>query len=222
MGTVRIRVALIVVSASVRLLAQPPADARTAMEAAVAKQRAAVAAMEESVARQRSAVEKQAGQAERGAFFVLAPPARLGATVPAPAPVAADCDSLPPSEVDSLVEQAAQRQDLDEETLRAVMRQESAFRPCAVSPKGAMGLMQLMPGTATQFGVPNPFDPVDNVEAGASFLKQLLVRYDGDLTLALGAYNAGPAKVDAAAGVPKIPETQEYIRRVLSTLPAKP
>jgi len=84
-----------------------------------------------------------------------------------------------------------------------------------------MGLMQLMPDTASQFGVPNPFDPAGNVEAGASFLKQLLLHYGGDLTLALGAYNAGPAKVDAAAGVPKIPETQEYIRRILSTLPAK-
>jgi soluble lytic murein transglycosylase-like protein len=84
-----------------------------------------------------------------------------------------------------------------------------------------MGLMQLMPATASQFGVPNPFDPAGNVEAGATFLKQLLERYGGDLTLALGAYNAGPAKVDAAAGVPKIPETQEYIRRILSTLPAK-
>jgi soluble lytic murein transglycosylase-like protein len=221
MGTVHLRVALAVFTATVRLLAQTPADARAAVEAAAAKQRAAAASMDESLARQRSSVEKQTGQAERGAFFVLAPPAALGATVAAPAPVATDCESLPSSEVDSLVEQAAQRQDLDEELLRAVIRQESAFRPCAVSPKGAMGLMQLMPDTASEFGVPNPFDPADNVEAGATFLKQLLVRYGGDLTLALGAYNAGPAKVDATAGVPRIPETQEYIRRVLSTLPVK-
>jgi soluble lytic murein transglycosylase-like protein len=191
------------------------------MEAAVARQRSAAASMEESLARQRASVEKQAGQAERGSFFVLAPPAALGATVAPPPPVAADCDSLPSSAIDSLVEQAARRLNLDEGTLRAVIQQESAFRPCAISPKGAMGLMQLMPSTALQFGAGNPFDPSENVEAGATLLKQLLVRYGGDLRLALGAYNAGPARVDAAAGVPKIPETREYIREILSTLPAK-
>ena len=89
------------------------------------------------------------------------------------------------------MEQAARRQDLDEEVLRGVIQQESAFRPCAVSPKGAMGLMQLMPATASQLGVPNPFDPAANVDAGARFLKELLTRYGGDLPLALGAYNAG-------------------------------
>jgi len=79
----------------------------------------------------------------------------------------------------------------------------------------------LMPATANQFGVPDPFNPAENVEAGAAFLKQLLERYGGDLSLALGAYNAGPAKVDAAGGVPKIPETQEYVNRILSTTPVK-
>ena len=104
-------------------------------------------------------LEKQTGQAERGGFFVLPPPAALGATAAAPAVAAADCEPLPPSEVDSLVEGAAKRQDLDEAMLRGVIQQESAFRPCAVSPKGAMGLMQLMPASASQLGVPNPFDP---------------------------------------------------------------
>ncbi len=222
MGTAYIRVALAVVSATAALSAQTSADARATMDAATAKQRAATASMEASLALQRSSLQKQTGQAERGAFFILAPPAGLGANVAAPAPDAADCESLPSSEVDSLVEHAAKHQDLDEKTLRAVMQQESAFRPCALSPKGAMGLMQLMPATASQFGVPNPFDPVGNVEAGAAFLKQLLVRYGGDLPLALGAYNAGPAKVDAAAGVPNIPETQDYVRRILSILPVKP
>jgi soluble lytic murein transglycosylase-like protein len=190
------------------------------MEASVAQQRSAVASMEASLARQRASLEKQTGKAERGSFFILTPPAGLGANVAAPALAAADCESLPSSEVDSLVEHAAKRQDLDQETLRAVIQQESAFRPCAVSPKGAMGLMQLMPATASQFGVPNPFDPADNVEAGARFLKQLLVRYGGDLTLALGAYNAGPSRVDAA-GVPSIPETQDYVKQILAALPVK-
>jgi soluble lytic murein transglycosylase-like protein len=222
MRTACIRVALAVISATAALPAQTSADARAAMEAATVKQRAASASMEGSLALQRSSLEKQTGRAEPGTFFVLAPPAGLGANVAAPAPDTADCESLPSSEVDSLVEHAAKRQDLDEKTLRAVIQRESAFRPCAISPKGAMGLMQLMPGTASQFGVPNPFDPAGNVEAGAAFLKQLLVRYGGDWTLALGAYNAGPARVDAAAGVPDIPETQDYVRKVLSALPVKP
>ena len=221
MGTTHVRLALAVISATVALSAQTSVDARTAMEASVAQQRSAVASMEASLARQRASLEKQTGKAERGSFFLLAPPAGLGANVAAPAPGAADCESLPSSEVDSLVEHAAKRQDLDEETLRAVIQQESAFRPCAVSPKGAMGLMQLMPATASQFGVPNPFDPADNVEGGARFLKQLMVRYGGDLTLALGAYNAGPAKVDAAAGIPNIPETQDYVKQILGALPVK-
>jgi len=183
-------------------------------------QPAASLAMEQSVARQRASVAKQTGQAAAGGFFVLSPPARMGATVPAIAPLA-DCDPLPASEVDSLVQKSAKSHDLDEQVLRSVIQRESAFRPCAVSPKGAMGLMQLMPATANQFGVPDPFNPAENVEAGAAFLKQLLERYGGDLSLALGAYNAGPAKVDAAGGVPKIPETQEYVNRILSTTPVK-
>ncbi len=130
-----------------------------------------------------------------------------------------DCEPLPAPEIDRLISGAATRENLDESVLRAVMQQESAFRPCAVSAKGAMGLMQLMPATAKQFGVQNALDPSANVDAGAKFLKELLARYKGDLTLALGAYNAGPAKVDAAGGTPPIAETQEYIRRILSVLP---
>jgi len=186
----------------------------------------AAAAMEKSIAAQRESIGKQLGQKQPDGFFVLAPPARMGATVPAPAVPAAsaafanaDCDPLPTAEVDRLVAGAAKKQDMDESVLRAVMQQESGFRPCAVSPKGAMGLMQLMPGTAKQLGVQNALDPAANVDAGAKFLKDLLVRYGGDLELALGAYNAGPAKVDAAGGTPDIAETQEYIRRILSMLP---
>jgi len=204
------------------LSAPTSSDTHSAAEAVALKQRAAAASMEGSLGRQRSSVEKQTGRSEKGSFFVLAPPAGLGATVPGPTSEAAECAPLPSSEVDSLVEHAAKRQDLDEKTLRAVIQQESAFRPCAVSPKGAMGLMQLMPATASQFGVPNPFDPAGNVDAGARFLKQLLMRYGGDLTLALGAYNAGPTRVDAAGGVPNIPETQDYVRQILAALPMKP
>jgi soluble lytic murein transglycosylase-like protein len=219
MRTVKIRVALAGIAAAGMIHAQAPAPAPAASTAA--KPRDAAQAMEQSVARQRASVAKQAGRPAEGGFFVLAPPARMGATVAAIAPMA-ECDPLPASEVDSLVQQSAKNHGLDEQVLRGVIQQESAFRPCAVSAKGAMGLMQLMPATADQFGVPDPFNPKDNVEAGAAFLKQLLAHYGGDLTLALSAYNAGPAKVDAAAGIPKIPETQDYVNRILSTLPASP
>lgn len=149
----------------------------------------------------------------------------MGATAAAPAPpvampvAIANCDPLPPDQVNSLVDTAASRENLDRDLLRGVIRQESAFKPCAVSPKGAQGLMQLMPATAIQFGVVNPFDPVQNVDGGAHLLRQLLNRYNGDLTKALGAYNAGPSRVDAADGLPQIQETQDYVRQILSFLP---
>jgi soluble lytic murein transglycosylase-like protein len=218
MRTVKIRVVLAFVSAAAVLPAQDSEGVRAAMEAASAKQRAAASAMQGAIARQRSSLEKQTGQSERSGFFVLPRPAPLGA---AAAFAGADCEPLPASEVDALVEKAAKRQDLDQAVLRGVMRQESAFRPCAVSPKGAMGLMQLMPATASRLGVPNPFDTAANVDAGAKLLRELLMRYGGDLSLTLSAYNAGSAEVDAAAGVPEIPETQDYVKRVLSTLSLK-
>ena len=213
-----LKVALAVISASALLPAQPPGDARSAMEASLARQRAAASATPDSLTRQRASLRTQTGHSGQDGFFVLPPPAGLGATPPPPG---ADCEPLPPAEVDRLVENAADREGLDQAVVRGVMRQESAFRPCAVSPKGAMGLMQLMPATASQLGVLNPFDSAANVDAGAKLLKDLLVRYGGDLSLTLGAYNAGPAEVDAAAGVPAIPETQDYVKRILSWLTPK-
>ena len=221
MRALNIRVTFAVISAMAVLPAQTPADGQTGVDAALAKQRTAASAMEESLARQRSSVARQTRPADHGGFFVLPPPTALGATMAAPTATAADCEPLPASEIDSLVGQTAKRQDLDEAVLRGVIQQESAFRPCAVSPKGAMGLMQLMPATASDLGVRNPFDPAANLDAGAMFLKELLMRYGGDLSLALAAYNAGPAKVDAAGSVPAIPETRDYVKRILSTPPVK-
>lgn len=103
--------------------------------------------------------------------------------------------------------------------LRALIRKESANYPCAVSPKGALGLMQLMPNTAEELKVADPFDPGDNVRAGTQYLRSLLDRYNGDLVLALSAYNAGPARVDAAQGIPAIRETQDYVRSILGNVP---
>jgi len=192
---------------------------------AAAKQRRAATAMQESLARQRMAIEKQMATVSGGSFFVLPRASSLGTNAPMPIsismPAAPLCDPLPASQVDSLVGDTAARDDLNPDLLRSVVKQESAFRPCAVSSKGAMGLMQLMPDTAEELGVENPFDAAANLDGGARFLKQLLNRYGGDVPKALGAYNAGPAKVDAAAGVPAIPETVDYVRQILSALPFK-
>ena len=194
-----------------------------------AKQRAAAAAMQESLAKQRASIDQQTGKAGGGDFFLLPRAAGLGGVtgaIAAPAPIApigmplaAECDPLPASEVESLVGETSERDGVSADLLRSVIKQESGFRPCAVSSKGAMGLMQLMPGTAGQLGILDPFDPISNLDGGARFLKQLLTRYGGDVPKALGAYNAGPAKVDATGAVPAIPETVDYVRQILAALP---
>lgn len=137
-----------------------------------------------------------------------------------------DCGTLAPRETDKLIQSAARRQSVSAELLRAVIRQESAFRPCAVSEKGAQGLMQLMPATAAAFNVSDPFDPQQNILGGAAYLRQLIQRYAGDASLALSAYNAGPQIVDRIAGIPDIPETQNYVTSIFRdlgwTLPTSP
>jgi soluble lytic murein transglycosylase-like protein len=133
-----------------------------------------------------------------------------------------DCDPLEQSLVNPLIEDAAKQQSLDPKLIRAVVEQESAFRPCAVSVSGAQGLMQLMPQTGAELGVANPFDPKQNVDAGARYLKQLLDKYQGDLSLALGAYNAGPKALDDSGGVPNLQETRDYVDAVLAKAGLKP
>ena len=129
-----------------------------------------------------------------------------------------DCEPLAQAEVDNLIEDAAVKEGLDPKLVREVARQESGFLPCAISSKGALGLMQLMPATAKDLEVDNPFDPRGNITAGSRFLKLLLDRYEGDLASALGAYNAGPARVDKAGGVPAITETRQYVSTILNRL----
>jgi soluble lytic murein transglycosylase-like protein len=114
-----------------------------------------------------------------------------------------------------VIEEHATRNGVRKDLVRAVIQVESAFNPRAVSSKGAMGLMQLMPATARQFGVRNAFDPDENVRGGVAYLRQLLDRYDGNERLALAAYNAGPGAVDRyGETVPPYRETRDYVSRV--------
>jgi Transglycosylase SLT domain len=118
-------------------------------------------------------------------------------------------------DLDEVVNSASGRYRLDPDLVNSVIKAESGFNARAVSPKGAQGLMQLMPGTASQLGVPNAFDPQANVEGGAKYLRELLERYDFDLVKALAAYNAGPQRVEQFGGVPPYYETRVYVARVV-------
>lgn len=118
---------------------------------------------------------------------------------------------------DDLIAERAAAHGLRPELVRAVIQVESAFNPRARSPVGAMGLMQLMPGTAADLGVANPFDPEQNIRGGVAYLRSLIDRFDGDEVLALAAYNAGPGAVDKyGRKVPPYRETQAYVRKIVS------
>lgn len=188
--------------------AQAPADfeesVRTAMAPGVAQQRAAVQ-------KQAAAAIKTAGSAVSGSSFFTVPFVKAQAGF-------ADCDPLPKGELNPLIESAAQKSGVDAQLVRAVIERESAGRPCALSARGAEGLMQLMPDTAEDLDVQDAFDPKQNVEAGAKLLKSLLNRYNNDPSLALSAYNAGATRVDEAGGIPQIPETVDYVSEILSKL----
>jgi soluble lytic murein transglycosylase-like protein len=122
--------------------------------------------------------------------------------------------SAPSDRLDRIVQDAAARHQLDPALVKAVITTESGWNSTAVSRKGAMGLMQLIPGTAQRFGVGNPYDPAQNIEGGTTYLKTLLDRYNGDLSKSLAAYNAGEGAVDRSGGVPWYPETQRYVQKV--------
>jgi len=126
-------------------------------------------------------------------------------------PAAAD-KAQPMNEVINAV---SSRHHLDPDLINSVIHAESGFNPRAVSPKGAQGLMQLMPQTASRLGVINSFDPGDNLEGGTRYLRQLLERYNFDLIKALAAYNAGPQRVEQYHGVPPYYETQAYVARII-------
>jgi soluble lytic murein transglycosylase-like protein len=125
----------------------------------------------------------------------------------------------PSSEYDDLIAAHAAAQGVEPDLVRAVIQAESAFNPRARSNKGAMGLMQLMPATAAEYGVLDPYDPADNIRGGVAYLKSLLARYDDRVELALAAYNAGPGAVERYGGtVPPYRETMDYVDRIQGTM----
>ncbi|MGD0132409.1 MAG: lytic transglycosylase domain-containing protein [Bryobacteraceae bacterium] len=192
-----------------------PQDSKAPDQAAVQS------SMADSLARQRVAAMKQIA----GVMGKAPTPAASFFTVPwveTPVPFSSPpCDPMPVADLDKLVEQNSQQEGVKAELIRAVIAEESGARPCAVSWKGAQGMMQLMPATSEQFGVKDPFDPKQNVEAGTKLLKQLLTKYNNDVSLALAAYNAGEGRVDKDGAVPQIPETQNYVNDIQSKLPKK-
>jgi len=129
-------------------------------------------------------------------------------------PAKAGNSMLRPSEINRMVEQTASRLQIDPQLVQAIIKVESEYDPEAVSNKGAMGLMQLIPQTAQRFGVENPFNPKENIQGGVSYLKHLLDLFGGDLPLSLAAYNAGEGAVQRSGGIPSFAETRDYVRKV--------
>jgi soluble lytic murein transglycosylase-like protein len=199
---------LLALASAALLAAATPSDPKSAVPAKLS----AFDLQRESLNKQRESLRQQIGvkvEETNSDFEFLTPMTPLPDN---------DCPALESDDVESLIAASAKKESLKPELVRAVMRQESGFKPCAVSVKGAQGLMQLMPATATQFHVTDPFDPEQNVQAGAAFLKQLLKKYNGDLRLALVAYNAGATRADQLEPSQYPLETQGYLANIFAEL----
>ena len=172
-------------------------------------------AMAASIEKQRASVEQQIKSIQ---FPVPPAPSAIPPSFRVPPPVAYSCNPVAQPELSKMIDSVSREHSVDPALVREVARQESGFRPCAISSKGAEGLMQLMPSTQAQLDVHDPFNPQESLSAGAKLLKQLLDRYHGDLALALSAYNAGMTRVDRTFSIPEIPETKDYVADILGRL----
>jgi soluble lytic murein transglycosylase-like protein len=190
----------------------------TNQESAITQQQRSLAVQRQSIERQRAATSQQSG---------TLPYPRVGSSGfqyeggYASNPGAAnrpDCPPVSAMALQNIVQNAAAANNVSASLINAVIHQESGGYPCAVSDKGAMGLMQLMPATAIRMGAAEPFDANQNVAAGTRLLAELIQRYKGDLIRVLGAYNAGAGAVDRAGGAPPFPETTDYIHSVLEQI----
>ena len=148
---------------------------------------------------------------------VLPPSASRLSSAPRPAGYDAGraFPARPKTDLSQVVNEISGKYRLDPDLVNSVIKAESEFNPHAISPKGAQGLMQLMPGTASQLGVPNAFDPQANVDGGTRYLRELLEKYNFDLVKALAAYNAGPQRVERFGGVPPYYETRAYVAKIV-------
>lgn len=147
--------------------------------------------------------------------YIDVPTAEITSVSQEELPPPATPDTAAAVDMKSVVAAASDRTLIDADLIDSVIRAESGFNPKAVSPKGARGLMQLMPGTAAKLGVQNSFDAQANVDGGTRYLRELLLRYNGDLAKALGAYNAGPHRVEQYHGVPPYRETRAYVSNII-------
>ena len=177
---------------------------------------AALEQQRQALLKQRGSLEQQVGRATLRSFLGTTlyglPPTVQASVMPL------SCPRLEEIKREELIDSAARSNSLDPDLLRAVMHRESNFRPCATSPKGALGLMQLMPATIAQFHVADPFDPVESAQAGAALLRNLLDRYQGDLKTTLAAYNAGAARIEHLDEDSYPAETKGYIDAILTEL----
>jgi len=160
-------------------------------------------------------IEIPTDQIERFEKDTAPPPVSTASSQPAMRVAPQKQEALTREALDQVVSGAGERHQIDPDFISSVIRAESGFHQNAVSRKGALGLMQLMPGTASELGVSNPFDPKSNVEGGTKYLRDLLVKYNFDVNKALAAYNAGSRRVDQYHGVPPYFETQAYVSRII-------